>query len=124
MARQLGEGISLPVYFRTNDATLTPDTGAQVRKLAALVRAYPEIRVRLDAYADERGLASYNLQLSQARALTVRKELARAGLPLDRIVWHAHGETRAGTGFGADPDRYVFDRRVDIRFTLATATRI
>jgi outer membrane protein OmpA-like peptidoglycan-associated protein len=79
--------------------------------------------VHLDAYADERGLPSYNLQLSKARALTVQKELTRAGLPSIRILQHAHGEELADDGCGdVDVDKYVFDRRVDVQFTLDTET--
>lgn len=119
--KQLGDGMSFPVYFRTNDAGISPETGQQIRKLATLIRNYPEIKVRLDAYADERGLPSYNLQLSKARALTVQKELIRAGLPSIRVLQHAHGEELAADGCAdVDIDKFVFDRRVDILFTLDT----
>ena len=121
--QKLGDGRSFPVYFRTNDAGISPEVGQQIRKLATLIRDYPEIRVRLDAYADERGLPSYNLQLSKARARTVHKELIRAGLPSPRILQHAHGEDLAAEGCGdVDVDKFVFDRRVDIQFTLDTET--
>ena len=119
--KKLSDGISVPVYFRTNDAGITPELGQQIQKLATLIRDYPEIKVRLDAYADERGLPSYNLQLSKARAMTVHKELIRAGLPSMRILQLAHGEEQA-SDCGDDVDEYVFDRRVDIQLTLDTET--
>lgn len=119
--QKLGDGMSFPVYFRTNDAGISPEMGQQIQKLATLIRDYPEIKVRLDAYADERGLPSYNLQLSKARALTVHKELIRAGLPSLRVLQHAHGEDLATEGCG-DADAYVFDRRVDVQFTLDAET--
>jgi outer membrane protein OmpA-like peptidoglycan-associated protein len=119
--KKLGDGMSFPVYFRTNDASISSATGQQIQKLAILIRDYPEIKVQLDAYADERGLPSYNLQLSKARALTIQKELIRAGLPSIRILQHAHGEEPAADGCG-DVDKYVFDRRVDVQLTLATRT--
>ena len=119
--KKLGDGMSFPVYFRTNDAGIGPETGQQIRKLATLIRDYPEIKVQLDAFADERGLPSYYLQLSKARALTVQKELVRAGLPSIRIQQHAHGEELAADGCDdMDVDGYVFDRRVDVRLTLDT----
>jgi outer membrane protein OmpA-like peptidoglycan-associated protein len=119
--KKLGDGMSFPVYFRTNDAGITPEVGQQIQKLATLVRDYPEIKVHLDAYADERGLPSYNLQLSKARALTVQKELTRAGLPSNRIFQYAHGEELVDDGCG-DVDAYIFDRRVDVQFTLDAET--
>jgi len=120
---KLSDGVSFPVYFRTNDAGISPEVGQQIQNLATLIHDYPEIKVRLDAYADERGLPSYNLQLSKARAMTVHKELIRAGLPSLRILQHAHGEELAAEGCGdVDVDQYVFDRRVDVQFTLDTET--
>jgi len=121
--KKLSDGISFPVYFRTNDAGITTEVGQHIQKLTTLIRDYPEIKVRLDAYADERGLPSYNLQLSKARAMAVQKELTRAGLPSIRIMQHAHGEEPAADGCGdVDVDEYIFDRRVDVQFTLDTET--
>ena len=121
--KKLNDGISFPVYFRTNDAGIPPEVGQHIQKLTTLIRDYPEIKVRLDAYADERGLSSYNLQLSKARAMAVQKELTRAGLPSTRILQQAHGEEPATDGCGdVDVDEYVFERRVDVQFTLDTET--
>jgi len=118
---QLSDGIAFPVYFRTNDAGIAPELGAPIRKLATLIRDYPEIKVRLDAYADERGLPSYNLQLSRARARSVQYELNRAGLSSNRILQYAHGEVPVECG-GGGTENYIFDRRVDIQLTLNTET--
>ena len=115
--KQLSDGISFPVYFRTNDAGVTPELAEHIQKLATLIRDYPEIKVQLDAYADERGLPSYNLQLSKARAMSVSKELIRAGLSYTRVLQHAHGEEQA-SDCGDGVDEYVYDRRVDIQLTL------
>ncbi|MGH8120820.1 MAG: OmpA family protein [Gammaproteobacteria bacterium] len=119
--KKLSDGIAFPVYFRTNDAGLTPEVEQHLRKLATLIRDYPEIKVRLDAYADERGLPSYNLQLSSARARAVHYELRKAGLSSNRILQYAHGEVPVECGEGGT-ENYIFDRRVDIQLTLNTET--
>lgn len=113
----LSKGISLSVFFRTNGTKIDPALSTHLYDLVKLIRDVPEIKVQLSAYADERGLPSYNLQLSQARARAVQAELIKAGLPADRIQQHAYGETRARAG-SSDTEGYVFDRRVDIELTL------
>ena len=117
--RSLGNGISFSIYFRTNDTGIDPVLNTHIHDLVKLIRDVPEIRVQLEAHADERGLLSYNMQLSHNRARAVQAELINAGLAAARIQKYAYGETRARTKV-IDQDNYVFDRRVDIKLTLDT----
>lgn len=111
--------VSFSVYFRTNESCVEPVLAPHIRDLVNLIHDAPDVKVLLEAYADERGLPSYNLQLSQARAKNVQSELINAGLPANRIIQHAYGESRSRTTHG-DIEGYIFDRRVDIRLTLDT----
>ena len=117
--QNLGNGISFSIYFRTNDTGIDPVLNTHIHDLVKLIRDVPEIRVQLEAHADERGLLSYNMQLSHNRARAVQAELINAGLAAARIQKYAYGETRARTKV-IDQDNYVFDRRVDIKLTLDT----
>lgn len=114
---KLTDHISFTVYFRTNDARLEPQLFPHIRDLVNLIHDTPEIRVQLDGYADQRGSSKYNLKLSRARADSVRAELVRAGLPANRIISNAHGESLAHSATG-DIEGYIFDRRVDLLLTL------
>ena len=114
---KLADGISFSIYFRTNESHMDMNLAPHIQDLVNLIRDVPDIRVLVEAYADERGLPSYNLQLSRARAKTLQNELVNAGLPANRIIQHAYGEARSRAVNG-DIEGYIFDRRVDIRLTL------
>ncbi len=114
---QLSEGISLSVYFRTDQSDLETQFVQSIQRLAKLIENIPEIKVQLDAYADQRGDMDYNQKLSQKRASSVLKQLVRAGLNNNRIHFHAYGETQTKTKPG-DKDAYSFDRRVDLTLSL------
>lgn len=119
MVEQLTRGVSLTVYFRTDSADLDADIVPGIQRLAGFVSSFPEIQLRLDAFADRRGSTAYNLDLSRQRAESVRQALIRAGIPAARIHEQAHGETGAQAVEG-DREGYVFDRRVNIHLSLDT----
>ena len=118
--QKLSNGMSFSIYFRTNGAEIDPVLNSHIHDLVNLIRDVPEIKVRLEAHADERGLPSYNMQLSQSRARAVQAELTNAGLPSDRIQKYAFGESQSRTKI-IDQDNYIFDRRVDIKLMLETS---
>lgn len=105
--------ITLPVYFRTDAATVEDALRPHLAQLVAYLEAYPELTVRLEGYADQRGHAEYNLALSQRRIDGIRRFLEAEGIAPDRIREHAYGESRA-TGTRGDADAMVFDRVVVI----------
>ncbi len=116
---KLSDGVSLSVYFRTNESMVDAGLKPHLQKLVTLIKDIPEISISLNAYADQRGDDSHNLELSRARAHAVEAELIEAGLPGNRIYRHAHGESNAKAAEG-DIEGYIFDRRVDIELTLDT----
>jgi peptidoglycan-associated lipoprotein len=62
----------------TNKATLEADV--------AYLVAHPDVRIRIDGYADNRGSIFYNLVLAQKRAEIAKQDLIRMGVPAERIV--------------------------------------
>ncbi len=105
--------ISLPVYFRTNTATIEESLGPHLAQLGAYLRAYPDLEIRLEGYSDRRGGSDYNLALSERRIAAIRKILEDEGIAPDRFREHAYGEVRAAAEPG-DTDAMVFDRSVII----------
>lgn len=102
------------VSFRTDDATVTPEGAARLKKLGALAGALPDAVVRVSAFADPRGSEEYNAKLSERRAEAVAAVLAESGLDASRLIIEAHGESQSTTPEG-DLDGYAFDRRVTVR---------
>jgi len=115
--KKLGNGLSMSVYFRTNDNVIDNTLLPHIHELATLINDYPELKIQLFAHADYRGEPEYNLTLSKSRAQSVRNALIEAGLPGNRIYTHAHGEANA---INKDREGLIFDRRVDIHLTIDT----
>jgi outer membrane protein OmpA-like peptidoglycan-associated protein len=107
----LQAGIEMDLLFRTDESVLADTTGGKLRQLAASVAGNPEIQVRLDGFADERGDETYNQELSARRVEHVRDVLVSHGIPTSSISVNAHGESPATD---ASADSYAFERRVSL----------
>lgn len=107
----LEAGIEMDLLFRTDEYVLADSTGGRLGQLAATVAADPDIQVRLDGFADERGDEAYNQELSVRRVEYVRDVLVGSGIPASRISLNAHGEA---TAIDASADSYALERRVSL----------
>lgn len=68
--------LSLPVQFKFDSAEILPDARAQLDALAAGIRMLPPTQtVLIEGHTDTIGSDGYNEQLSQRRALSVRRYL-------------------------------------------------
>lgn len=106
--------VAVDVLFRTGSSTLEPRAEQRLQELAALLRGFPDLAIRLSGHADARGAEAANLTLSRQRAEAVKQALVAAGLPADRIDTAAHGEARAQAGVG-DTDGLALERRVSVQ---------
>ena len=114
-AVQLSDDIETDVAFKTADASVNTLQLPALRKIGALAASLPPgAKVRIDGYADPRGPATLNDDLSLRRAEAVALTLEQAGVPQDRLVIQAHGSAQSTSPKG-DMDAYAFDRRVTVR---------
>jgi outer membrane protein OmpA-like peptidoglycan-associated protein len=104
-------GIEMDLLFRTDEHALADSTGDRLAALARDVAQMGDIRVQLDGFADERGAAEYNLELSERRVEFVRDQLVAAGIHPSRIETMAHGEAPAQD---SSVDSYALERRVSL----------
>jgi outer membrane protein OmpA-like peptidoglycan-associated protein len=112
---QLSDDLETDVAFRTADASVNTIQLASLRKIGALAASLPPgAKVRIDGYADPRGPATLNDDLSLRRAQAVAMTLEKAGCPKDKLVIAGHGSAESTSPQG-DPDAYAFDRRVTVR---------
>lgn len=107
----LKAGIEMDLLFRTDEHVLSDATGGRLRQLAGSLAANPDILIRLDGFADERGDATYNQALSARRADHVRDVLVAAGIPVERITTNARGESPAAE---QTVDSFALERRVSL----------
>ena len=118
---KLSDGISYVIYYKTNEAEIQHTILPEIKKLANLIKIYPQIQIQISGYTDYRGSDSHNLILSKERIDNVRAEFMKAGISSQRFQTHAYGERKASANEG-ETESYVFDRRVTINLTLDQET--
>ncbi|HWF98949.1 MAG TPA: OmpA family protein [Steroidobacteraceae bacterium] len=118
---QLSDDIETDVVFKTADASINSLELPALNRIGALAASLPPgAKVRVDGYADPRGPATLNDDLSLQRAEAVAVALQKAGVPQDRLVVAGHGSSQSTSPQG-DLDAYAFDRRVTVRLQGAPA---
>jgi outer membrane protein OmpA-like peptidoglycan-associated protein len=80
------------LLFNTGSATLQPQSGEQLHNIAAILKAYPHVHLKIGGYTDNVGSADQNMKLSQARATNVMDELVHLGVAPARLTAQGYGE--------------------------------
>lgn len=114
LERAAFEGLQMEVLYQTGDSALTSSAADRLARLGDLLHKLPDMTIRLDGYADPRGNEHFNEELSRQRAESVRDALIEAGIEMNRIAIHAHGEAAAIPG-NDNPDAYALERKVRVR---------
>ncbi len=84
--------LAAPIHFETNKPTIHRQSFALLDELARTLVANPQLRrLRVEGHSDNRGSASYLLELSQARASAVRAYLVRRGVDGARLEAVGYG---------------------------------
>jgi outer membrane protein OmpA-like peptidoglycan-associated protein len=100
------------ITFENGSATLTADGRTVVERVAAVLRANPAVRVRIEGHTDSTGTPEGNLALSQARAETVRDVLQSLGIAPERMTVAFFGATRPLVP-DTNPANQAINRRVE-----------
>lgn len=88
------EDLRGPIYFDFDQSQLRSEAREELRRKADVLRDYPEVRVRIEGHADERGTVEYNLALGERRAHAARQFLIDLGIDPDRLTTVSYGEER------------------------------
>lgn len=101
-----------PIYFPFDQSTLTEEGKATAEAIAQLMLEAPEMSVRIEGHADERGTNEYNLALGERRALAVQQYLVSYGIDAARLPVLSYGEERPAVD-GKDESAWVKNRRAE-----------
>lgn len=101
------------VLFATNQATLTPNGVATVRKLAEVLVQNPERTVLIEGFTDSTGGDAYNQALSERRANSVRDALIGMNVGRERIATRGYGKAHPVASNDTASSRQL-NRRVEI----------
>jgi OOP family OmpA-OmpF porin len=81
--------------FDTGKATLQDSSTEQLQNIAAILKAYPKVKVKIGGYTDNTGNKEANLRLAQDRATNVMHELVQRGVDSSRLAAEGYGEEHA-----------------------------
>ena len=82
------------VFFEYDQSSLTPAAESALRQKVEILRDWPQVQIRVEGNADERGSTEYNLALGSRRAAGVVEFLVGFGLDEGRFSTVSYGEER------------------------------
>ncbi|WP_189389138.1 OmpA family protein [Buttiauxella sp. B2] len=102
------------LQFQKNSALLDDISRDQLTNISKILKAYPNVKIKLGGFTDDSGADDFNMKLSQTRADSVKNELITSGIAADRI---------SSVGFGAanpiapndTDDNRAKNRRIEIQ---------
>jgi K(+)-stimulated pyrophosphate-energized sodium pump len=74
------------VQFKTGGNEYTGKAEAQLKNCAAILKAYPAVKIKLGGYTDNTGTEDVNIRVSQKRADKVKADLVKMGAKADQIT--------------------------------------
>ncbi len=95
--RVVGASIRLDerILFDYDKATIRPESGGLVQRVATLLRRHPEyLSISIEGHTDLPGNPEYNQELSLERAQAVRGALVDFGVKASRLSTVGHGNTK------------------------------
>ena len=102
------------ILFETDKATLRPSSNNQIKNIEAIMKAYPNIDLKIGGYTDNTGNAKHNMQLSQQRADAVMEALVKDGIAAGRLKAEGYGP-QFPVASNDTPEGRQKNRRVDVR---------
>jgi outer membrane protein OmpA-like peptidoglycan-associated protein len=105
--------LSGSVLFRTNESTLMPGATTRLDQVVDALSTTSGRNVLVEGYTDSQGSDTYNLDLSQRRADSVRDYLVHRGYPSARVEARGIGEGRP-IADNATSEGRANNRRVEI----------
>jgi outer membrane protein OmpA-like peptidoglycan-associated protein len=101
------------ILFDSGKATLLPGTQRQLAQLGTLLSSYTDRRIIVEGHTDNVGTDAFNLQLSEARAESVRNALIKQGVSPNFISAVGYGRSKP-VASNDTPQGRAQNRRVEI----------
>ncbi len=101
------------VHFNTDQATLTQDGQATLRRAAAAMKNNPNLHMRLEGFTDSTGSLPHNASLSDRRAAAVASFLKAQGVDGSRLTGEGFGPA-APAATNATAQGKADNRRVEL----------
>jgi outer membrane protein OmpA-like peptidoglycan-associated protein len=110
------DGSKMGVYFDFDRSDITANSKLSLDKLIQIFKEYPETNLLVEGHTDDKGADSYNLSLSERRAMAVGNYLKNNGVSSSRLTINWYGESQPKTENTSDANR-AENRRVEFAIT-------
>ncbi len=110
------------IYFDYDNYAVKPEYQDLLRHDYAALKSAPNLTIRLEGNADERGSTEYNLALGQKRAEAVKRALKLLGLPEANVEATSYGKEKPRATCHAE-SCWAENRRVDFAAQTLSAAR-
>ncbi|MBI5267743.1 MAG: OmpA family protein, partial [candidate division Zixibacteria bacterium] len=104
LVKKITEKITLNIRYASNSFEPDADSRHQLDSIAERIVAYPETKIAIAGFTDDRGTEQNNMTLSQNRANGVMTYLQSKGVTADRMT---------AKGYGEDPKYFVADNKTE-----------
>lgn len=104
------------LLFDTGKSTLQPSSEEQLNNIADILKAYPNVHIKIGGYTDNTGDPAANKTLSESRAKTVVDALTSKGIDSSRLESEGYGDQHP-VGDNATEEGRAQNRRIALRVT-------
>ena len=94
---------------------LTPQSKRQLDNIVAILKAFPDAKIKIGGYTDKKGDDAANLKLSDSRAKAVQAALRSAGVGSQVPEAEGYGEQFATVDENASDEQRQVDRKTAVR---------
>lgn len=102
--------------FETGGTVLKPSSQEQLKNIAEILKAYPNVQLKIGGYTDNTGNAQTNLKLSQQRADNTMAALVKLGINKSKLTAEGYGSQHPIADNATEEGRQK-NRRIDLRVT-------
>lgn len=104
-------------FMHDSETALAGNSMEQLDNIAAILKNYPDVRIRIGDFADKTGTRAVNYEISKKRAEYIKSILVKDGIPADRISTEGFGKEFATVPADATAAQRAVDRSIAMRFT-------
>lgn len=101
--------------FEFGTAALTAASQRQLENITAILKAFPDVKIKIGGYTDKKGDDAANKKLSDSRAKEIRKALKNAGVGAQVPEAEGYGEEFATIDENASDEERATDRKTAVR---------
>ncbi len=104
------------LLFATGESTLLPKSQEQLKNVVEILKAYPNVELKIGGYTDNTGDPKANQKLSEDRAKSVMNEMVAMGIDAKRLTAEGYGEKHPVASNDTEEGK-ALNRRIAMRVT-------